>query len=83
MPWKSPMRRPKAVRSRAYLIASSNAPSARPSETLGLRQRCVLKADSSLLEAVLPQDHVLERQLAVLELDLGQVLAAHRVIACR
>ena len=48
MPWKSATARPKTWRSLAYLTASSNAPSARPNEIDGLRQRCVLKAPSSL-----------------------------------
>ena len=47
---------------------------------LGLRQRCVLKADSNLLKAVLAQHQILGRQNAILEADLVQVLAAHRVV---
>ncbi len=47
---------------------------------LGLRQRWVLKARQQLAEAVLADDQVLQRQLAVVELDLVQVLAAHGVI---
>jgi hypothetical protein len=38
------------VRSRTYLMASSNAASAMPSEMLGFRQRWVLKALSSFLK---------------------------------
>jgi hypothetical protein len=41
------MARPKAFRSRAYLIVCSNASSARPSDTVGLRYRWVLNANSS------------------------------------
>ena len=47
---------------------------------LGLRQRCVLNAVKQLAEAVLVDDQVLQRQFAIVELDLVQVLAAHRVI---
>ena len=43
----------------------------------------MLNADSSFSKPILAQDHVFERQLAVVELDLGEVLAAHRVIARR
>ena len=41
-----------------------------------------VECGKQLAESVLAQDHVLERQLAVLEADLGEILAAHRVIAC-
>ena len=80
MPWKSAIGLPKTVRSRTYLTASSKAPSARPSEIDGLRQRCVLKAVEQFAEAVLAQHQVLQRQFDILEADLVQVLAAHRVI---
>ena len=79
MPWKSAIARPNTLRSLAYLTASSNAPSARPSEMLGFRQRCVLKALRSLRKPS-SEDEVLRRQLDILEADLVQILAAHRVI---
>src|SRR5215470_19788653 len=47
---------------------------------LGFRQRWVLKAVKQLAESVLADDEILERQLAVIELNLVKVLAAHRVI---
>ena len=46
---------------------------------LGFRQRCVLKAFEQFAEPVL-QHEVLRRQFDILEADLVQVLAAHRVI---
>ena len=45
----------------------------------GLRQRCVLNADSSLLEPAFAEQEIFRRQFAILEPHLVQKFAAHGV----
>ena len=81
MPWMIGDRLAEHACARARsCTASSNAPSARPSEIARVEAALGVEGGQQLAEAVFADHQVLQRQFAVVELDLVQVLAAHRVI---
>ena len=83
MPWNSPIGRPNAVRSRSILDRLVERAFGEPERDAGIEAALGVEGVQQLLEAVLAQHQVLERQLAILEADLVQELAAHGVEACR
>ncbi len=81
MPWNSPIGRPERGALARVLDRLLERAFGKAERDAGVEAALRVERVQQLLEAVLAQDQVLQRQLAVLELDLGEVLAAHRVVA--